>query len=508
MNRNTTRRAIRILSSPAFFWGVLAFFILESLWLVFSAVYPMAFDEGLHFGIIKIYSHHWLPFLSGQPAGADQYGAVARDPSYLYHYLMSFPYRLIALFTKDQTIQVIWLRLINVGLFTYALILLRRFLLHTKVSRALTNVCLLLFVLIPIVPLLAAEINYDNLTMVLVAWMCLLVERILAAIKKRNIALRDISLLIILCLLGSIVKYAVLPMAAACVVILLAAVSFGFGNDFKDIWRAVLKNYRTIGMLTKVYLVVLFVVSLGLFSQRYLLNFVAYKTPFPRCDRVLSVDECMSYSSWARGYTDMQDKSSDFKPHILNYAQIWSYGMWYRLFFGVNGNVEQPAWARYETFAPMPLPSWTAVVIFAVSTVLVVRWWRKLFWDNWLFCFVLLMGALYIAALFIDNFSSYAHTGQPVAINGRYLLPVLLPLIAIAARAWELTLRKRETTKVFVGGFVILLFLQGGGVLTFMVDGNYTWYWPDSHVQAANKMAHDVAHKIILRDQPMYIHTP
>ncbi len=120
------------LGSRRFLWLVVGFFIFEACWIAFSAVYPQAFDEDFHFGLIQVYSHHWLPFLASQPAHANAYGAVARDPSYLYHYLMSFPYRLIALVVHGQVGQVIALRLINIALFASGLLLFRRVLLRTR----------------------------------------------------------------------------------------------------------------------------------------------------------------------------------------------------------------------------------------------------------------------------------------------------------------------------------------------------------------------------------------
>src|SRR5689334_14996904 len=105
----------KILSSRRFYLVVIGFFALESVWVALSSRYPMAFDEDFHFGIIKIYAHHWLPFLSGQPASANAYGALAADPSYMYHFLMSFPYRIAAFFTDSQAAQVIILRFLNIG---------------------------------------------------------------------------------------------------------------------------------------------------------------------------------------------------------------------------------------------------------------------------------------------------------------------------------------------------------------------------------------------------------
>src|SRR5262245_25799525 len=106
-----------LLSSRRLTYVILGFFVFEALWVAFSAVYPMAFDEDFHLGIIKIYSHQWLPFLSDNAVNTGQFGALSRDPSYLYHWLMSFPFRLVQLFTDSQTAQVIVLRLINIALF-------------------------------------------------------------------------------------------------------------------------------------------------------------------------------------------------------------------------------------------------------------------------------------------------------------------------------------------------------------------------------------------------------
>lgn len=503
------QRLYAMLNSRRFFWAVLAFFVLQAAWIAFSAVYPMAFDEDFHFGIIKIYSHYWLPFLSHQPAGANVYGDVVHDPSYLYQYLMSFPYRVIEFFTKDQAIQVICLRVINIALFTYALILFRRLMLRAKVSPAFTNVGILLFVLIPIVPLLAATINYDNLTMVAVAWAGLLTADTIQEIQNKRIPLRRLALLAILCLLGGIVKLPFLPIAAACVLVLITLWLHTFrGNVWKSTGRAIKTDYRKLGLVPKVVLSITLLVSLGLFSQRYLLNLATYKEPAPRCEKVLTVNDCMSYGPWARSYEDAQFKSTTFHAHLTTYIPQWFHDMWYRLFFAVNGNVATPDWARYETIPPLRYPSITAVVLAIVSILLVLLWGRRIFYGDWLMALFLLMVIMYVGALFVTNYTSYKHTGQPVAINGRYLLPLLLPFAAIAARAWQVTLRRWPSAKVVLACATILLFLQGGGVLTFMINSNYTWYWPSPAVQSANQTAHDIAQKIVLNPQPLWSSAP
>ncbi|HSX30798.1 MAG TPA: hypothetical protein VLE99_02675, partial [Candidatus Saccharimonadales bacterium] len=120
------RRGVRGLASMWCWRVIVSFFVLEALWFVFSARYPMAFDENYHFGLIKLHAEQWVPFFTSQPHDASVFGAVVRDPSYLYHWLMSFPYRFISLFTHSQTAHVIVLRMINVGMFAYGLTLYRR----------------------------------------------------------------------------------------------------------------------------------------------------------------------------------------------------------------------------------------------------------------------------------------------------------------------------------------------------------------------------------------------
>jgi hypothetical protein len=502
------RQIIGFAASPAFFWVVLGLFMLESLWIALTAVYPMAFDEDFHFGLIKLYSHHLLPFLAHQPAGANIYGAVVNNPSYLYHYLLSFPYRLIELFTRDQTLQVIWLRLINVALFSYSLVLFRQVLLRAKIGAALTNMAILLFALIPIVPMLAGEINYDNLTMVLVAWSCLLVEEIIFEVRAKKIPLRLIILLFCIGLLGSIVKYAFLPVLAASVLIVVILLLHYFRNNFKDMRKAAAKDLSLLNRYTLAGLTLLFVLSVGLFSQRYLVNIAAYKTPIPRCELVLTVDDCMSYGPFNRTYTLEQTKDPNFKANVLAYLPQWFYGMWYRTFFSVNGNVATPDWARYETIPPLKLPSLAAVSLLITSLALIVVYLRKLYRDE-LIIFLALVIVLYTAALFIDNYGSYARSGQPLAVNGRYLLPMVLPFAVIAARAWQLALAGHSLRlKMFIAGLIIVLFIQGGGSLTFIVESNYTWYWPDHRVQTASFYAREIARHFVVFSNPVYILPP
>ncbi|HUS26694.1 MAG TPA: hypothetical protein VMY99_05090 [Nevskiaceae bacterium] len=476
---------VAFLASRRFFYGVLIFFVLQAAWIACSATYPMPFDEDFHLGIITIYSHHWSPFLAVQPEGGDAFGALARDPSYLYHYLMSFPYRLLALITDSQTAQIIVLRVMNVSLFTAGLALFRRVLLRAGLSRAFTHTSLMLFVLIPIVPQLAAQVNYDNLLMPLVAWILLLVFSLLDGLKKRRIDAATVGLLASLCLLTSLVKYAFLPILAAIVVFVGIAAWRYFDHNLKHLWHALWRGVGVLSRPIKIGLVVALALSAGLFVQRYGINMVTFHSPVPDCGDVLSMDHCSAYGPWIRNYNYALIKDdAAFTHNPIYYLGMWLYWLWYRLFFAISGPNN-----AYTNYPPLPWPAWTFVTIAVAGLVTAVWWGRRALRNSTYLQLFLLIVVLYVGALFAEDYSQYLQTGQPVAINGRYLLPVMLLATALIGKLFGLALKGALRAKAALAACAIILFLQGGGVFTFIARSDASWYWPNTTVIRVNNAA-------------------
>lgn len=485
-------RITKIIGSRLFFWGIVGFLVFEALWIALSAVYPMAFDEDFHLGIIQIYAHQWSPFLSGQPPGADAYSAVARDPSYLYHYLMSFPYRALTHITANQTAQIIGLRLINIGLFASSLVVFRKVLLRAGLSRALTQAALALFVLIPVVPLLAAQINYDNLLMLLIGWTCLLVYDVYDGLRYQQLHVVKILLLCGLCLFASVVKYPFLPVALAAFIFLLGMYVRHFRGQRQLVKRQLIAVWQHTTRWTKVGLGLFLLCGLLLFGQRYAVNAIEYHTPLPACDAVLSDEECSAYGPWERNHTLAAVRGSVDKNPV-HYLGQWLAGMWTRLFFMVNG----PA-SLYATRKPMPIPGTTAIAIGLLGILALVIWWKRVFRGRAYLGFFLGMIVLYCGALLLDNYSQYLETGQVVAVNGRYLLPLLLPAAALAGMALSYGLRRAALLKPAMAVLAIVLFLQGGGVIAFIVRSDDSWDWHNATVQRINDDARAVLKPVII----------
>ena len=113
--------------------------------------------------------------------------------------------------------------------------------------------------------------------------------------------------------------------------------------------------------------------------------------------------------------------------------------------------------------------------------------------------FFLVMSLLYGGALWLDDYKQFLLTSQPVAINGRYLLPILLPIAAIMGRAISQAVRARPRVKPLLALAALLLFVEGGGIFTFIVRSDDTWYWNNPVVQHVNNGARRVISPLLIK---------
>ena len=484
----------RFLGSRAFFYVLVALLVLQAAWIALSSRYAMAFDENFHFGIIQMYAQHWLPFLNQQPAGADAFGAVARDPSYLYQYLMSFPYRFIHLFTSNQTTLVLWLRAINIALLASSLVLWRRLLLRFGASRTLAQLCLLIFVLIPVVPLLGAQINYDNLMIPVVAGILLLALRVNDGLApKKPLPLTALTELIIACLLASLIKYPFLPIFVAIVIFVIIRIH-ATQRNWPQLGRDLIIGIRRLSTSRLMLLVAGLVISLGLFSQRYVVNLVDYHTPIPDCAQVLTVQQCQAYGPWNRDYFLAQNKVNPTRSP-LSFTADWFYGMWLRSFFAVAGPDTD-----FQTRGPLLIPAYTAIIVPAAALVAALLYGQRL-WRRYNQSALLLFGltaGIYIVTLWLDEYKSFLHTGVSVAINGRYLFLVLPLVLIVGAAAIDEALRRRPRWQMLVAGLTILGLVWGGGALTYVIRSTPNWYWPNTPMTRLNHDVQAIVDPIVL----------
>ena len=352
-------------------------------------------------------------------------------------------------------------------------------------SPALSNILLLVFALIPVSSLLAGQINYDNLFIPLVGLLMLWVVEFDVKLKATKAADSQILIKIAaLGLFGSLVKYAYLPFFVAGVIYIVLSLVWNYRLDIKKFGADLINSFKIIDARTKWLLIIVSALLLLLCGERYGVNMARYKTPVPDCGQVMSYNECKEFGPWIR----------DFDPHPASYFwHDWLYGMWFRLFFMVDGPDTQ-----FQTRGPLTLPAFTfigvVVAVVAAGIFMATKLWRA---YGFRIGIPLFMSVFYALVLWTNGYSSFSKTGKPVAINGRYLLPVLLPFLAVGMIAITLILKKNDRLKVVLASLMLLAFIWGGGILTFILRSNDAWYWNNSAVKTVNNSTRNLIGPIV-----------
>jgi hypothetical protein len=493
-------KILNLLRSRRFFVAILILFFVESAWIALSAAYPQVFDENWHFGIIQLYAHQWSPLFLHQPPHTDWAGALTRDPSYMYHYLMSFPYRLIAEITNSQTAQVIFLRFINIALFGSGLVLFRKLLLKTKVSPAIVNTALLFFILTPVVPLLAGQINYDNMVLPLTALALLITTSVIKKLNAGIVPIVQLATLTTLCMFNCLVKVEFSPVFAG--IVLWLAWQVWRQSRLKTLQPqvAIRQNWQTISWKQRLAFAAPFAVVLGLFVQMYGVNVVVYHNITPQCDQVMSRQACASYAPWQRNQDVLAHKSNVNANPVL-FLGSWLYRMFVAMFFTSSGG--GASGTMYLSVNPLPVVFGAALFVFGVGLLLVALYHRKVFAGYDFIGLLLCVSLIYFLAIFIRNYHDYVSLGEKIAIQGRYLFPIALPCMLIIALGFRQLFGHKAHLKVALLMAVFLLFLQGGGALTYILNSNQSWYWQNRVVSRVNRAAQGALGPLVVNKKPV-----
>lgn len=483
-----------MLRSVRFFWATIALYAVNASWITLSGRYPMAHDENFHLGLIRLYSERWLPFWSTNPPGEALYGAVARDPSYLYHYLLSFPYRILQHFVSSEVGQVITLRFVSVVTVGIGIWFFRKVLLAANFSKAVTNVTLLVFCLTPMVPFFASQLNYDPVVFLCSALALYFVQQLLQTLQNtKKLDARTLLLLAIVCMFGSLIKYAFLPIALG-VCLVLGWRLYKVRLSIKTLWQQFKISFGKLRTPLKITLIMSTVVLGGLFFERYGVNTIKYHTPTPECDQVIGVEACMAYSPWRRNYLTTQSykngtletkyPSQNFINYVIN---IWLLKTTSQLFFAIDGVA-----SNYQAAKPFRITRIVSLSLLISGSLLFVLHFRKLFRKYGIGLFMCVTG-LYLGALLAQNYLDFRTIGFPYAIQGRYFLPVLPLVYVMLAQAFATTIGRFVVARLYLASaMVLLLVTQGGGASTYIQRSNPGWWWQNKTIVTINEAAQKI----------------
>lgn len=471
--------------------------VFQSLWVTFSAIYPLPFDEYYHIGLTKIYSAQWSPFIAQQPIDASIYGDITRTISYFFHYIMSFPYRLVDLFADSQYVQVVSMRLLNVLLVIIALIIYRKVFIEWGVRRKIVDIVILFFILTPIVPFLTAHHSYDNLLILLSGTSLLLVT---ALIKDGTKAARSLYGLLLVGLLGLIIKDQFLPIfVITCIAGLYILKS---EKKVKKIFKFVKKSVKE----TKLKTLALLLVPLMLFSllvvERYGVNVIKFGSMQPKCEVVQPVNVCEKFMPWFRNQQNLLNKVNDEKyGNPASFTQHWISKIT-RGYFAIFSHTPTNVLSQREPFGPivlkplMPIPIMIAYTVM-ISGLLLFLYQIKRLWDNKFLRLAIIIVILYLAVLWTFNFKTYQTLGVAQAIQARYTLPIMLLIYVLIAEAFRLTFKKPILKIIFYAS--LILFVWGGaGITGYLIRADETWYWQNDTVILINTYTQNFLKHIVI----------
>lgn len=499
-----------VVAHRVFFVFIVGAFALQASLIAVSSARTM-YDESYHVSAIEMYSRYWLPFVD-QTVADGPLGDAERYGSYLYHYLMSFPWRVAEAVGLSEWHRVVLLRLITVGIVCVALVAWRWLFRELGASRALANFVTAAVSLMPLIVFLAAFVNYDNLLFLAVP---LFLATALRLYRMPVLGPREWLLFLLVTGLACVTKYSFLPMVPAVAIILLvkqvhAARSEGLSASWRRLrdflWPAVIGRRVQHGLL-----LALVVLAIALVCERYVGNLIIYGTPSPDCIAVHDYSICEMHAPWRRNQAldeSFPDVALSMGGALAYLSFLWTPLMlknftWYGV--ASNGDIMQ-------SHGPNVTGTIVALAAVFLLTVVLLSWpvLRRIsgFWI------LVVPAASYVLALFYLNYSEYSAFGVPVAVQGRYLLillPVLLCLAAIGVSRMlgGLAPALRGGVGVFLVGVSLLIATQGGGVSSYLWSVDEQWLaYPNGRAGSLVIDMSGMARSVILDDSKVMDYRP
>ncbi|WP_125774504.1 hypothetical protein [Antribacter gilvus] len=476
--------------SRTFLAVVVALYAAQAAWIALLAR-PSIYDETYHLYAATAFSDELLPFAT-QDADDHGVGDIERYPSYLYHYLASFPWRWFDHWDRDDRITLV--RLVSVVVVALALVVWQRVIRAMGAGAASANVAVAAVSAAPTLVFLGGTVTNDVLLFLTTAWFTLAALRVY---QSPTVDLgRWATLLLALGLVG-VTKFSVLPYAAfvmAAVLVRQALLLRRLGRSGVSMPRPATRAARFRWAL----LVLGAVVGVALLVERFGVNLVVYGTPLPDCGQVHDVATCSQWLPWGRNLrldASFPDLAVTPSLVVTFFSSVWLPRMiWLWNAIGVvgPGNVALTS-AGPEVAGVVVLGgAFTLVAVLVLLLPLLGRENGPL---------MLLGGSLaFGVALFVVNLVDYRTLGQPVGVHGRYVLAVFPVLVGAATIAVS---RALGGATLWKGLLVLLLTVaasQGGGAIAFLTQSTPDWWaHRPALVEVHERLAH-VARVVVLED--------
>ncbi len=376
-----------------------------SIYFLFSTKEGIPPDESYHLGIIRQFKN--TPFLLKDNETSYQFGQISRTP-FLYHFLASKTLILNNLFNIPE---LYFLRMISNMMGIIYFILALKFI-KIASSNKLTHLLFMTIVTFTtMLPYLFSSVHYDNSVNLLS-----LISFILIFLLYKSKDLHYALYVFLVGLVGVLVKSTFAPLLLCQILgIFFLFIKNQRDSHIRSFFQRILEKKLLVTVV-----VLLFVINTYYFG----INIYKYGTPFAKCTDVLTHEQCLKNGIYRRGI--VFSKSDPMKPStssLLDYYYIWQkrmigslYGIYSHQTLGLN-----------DTFVAIIL-----IIFNILKYLFIIRLARKVF-SSLDYSFLMIV-ALYIGIIFYTNYNSYLISGIPVATQGRYLLPIIIPLYYLISK--------------------------------------------------------------------------
>jgi hypothetical protein len=441
------------MSSPLAFRLVLLLFVLQTLFLVFTVRIGTPPDEGNHVHFIQYYANHSLSPVFDHQQPTQSLGDKTREVDYLYHYVMSLVARILPLQGHPE---IIALRLFSVLFGLLALVTLARVLTLLGLTAGVITGSLLLIGNLPMVLMLSSAVNNDA-----VVWLGLALSLLLLVRLWQRPKALDLLWLANVLVLGSLVKRTFLPLGLVFGV--LGLIIFARHS------RVILAGFRRVNWQLGVALIVL-VLGTGLFAERIGGNLLHYGKIVVSCDEVQGEKAC--YNFWVNVRARYLAQRQPEKP----VPPVEFVVRWFGESFDNIVDIQTQGWRHEVKPARFLTPALVSALFIGLvyGVVNELRRFKTEQQARWRLC-VMAIGFFYIAVQLAVNYSSYQHQHVfGLALNGRYILPGLLPLVGLAWFYWAQLLHRRPRAQIILAIAIIAFTVLGSGLLMMLHNPQLT----------------------------------
>jgi hypothetical protein len=429
---------------------VLGLFVIQAVVLVCVTGIGVPPDEQNHIQFIEYYAQHSLSPIITHQHPTYHLGDKTRELDYLYHYIMSLVYRVVPLATTGKYIAI---RLFSVVFGLLSFLLLAKILKRIGVAAGVITSTFLILANLPMILMMSSAVNNDVLV-----WLGMLLGIFLLLRLWQEPTVLDFLWLIALSIVGGLVKRTLLPLGILftfLAIIVLVQHFYAIMAQLKQFdWRICLA-------------ITIIILGSGLFVERVGGNIIHYHALTPSCEQVNDPDICSVFWPHIRAKTLAEQKPESITP-LPFFAIEW--------FYNSIGNVAD---IQTQDWDHIVMPAWweTPLLVFFLVTGLAYGLYddRMRLGDTkndqtsrWRL-YVLLIGLYFMAIHLVVNYQSYLDIKFfGIALNGRYIIPSLLPLAGLACFYWAKLLARHQRWLALITIVVILSTVFGAGLLTML----------------------------------------